>query len=72
MLVAHLHFLLQFALLVKELLLHLKELFLFHHVGFLLGSLYHLIVFSLKDIPENEISANTTQHKGYSGDYYIQ
>ena len=72
MLVAHLHFLLEFALLIKEFLLHLEQLLFFHHIGFLLGSLNHLIILPLQDIPENEVSAYTAQYEGCYGNYYCQ
>ena len=72
MLVAHLHFLLELALLVEEFLLHLEQLLLFHHFGFLIGSLNHLIILTLQDIPENEVSAYTAQYEGCNGNYYSQ
>ena len=67
MLVALLHLLLQFCLLVKEFLLHLQQFFLFNHFGFLTGRHNHLVVFSLQDITENQVSANTTHNKGSYG-----
>ena len=71
-LVAHLHFLLELALLVEEFLLHLKQLLLFHHIGFLLGSLNHLVILTLQDKPENEVSAYATQYQRGCGNYYSQ
>ena len=57
MLVALLHFLLELAFLVEELLLDLKQFLFLDYFGFLVGRLHHLVVFPLDDLEENEISA---------------
>ena len=53
MLVALLHFLFQFAFLIEELLFDLEQFLLFDNFGFLIGSLYHFIIFSFDDMTEN-------------------
>ena len=66
MLVALLHFLLQLTLLVQEFLLHLEQFLLLDHLSLLRGCLNHLVVFSLQNVAENKISADSSQCEGAS------
>ncbi len=67
LLVAQLHFLLQLAFFIQELLLDLKELFLFDHVCILLSSLQDLVIFTFRDMAEVVKSGQRTQCQGNDG-----
>ena len=68
-LIALLHFLFQLALLVQEFLLHFKQFFLLDYFGFLIGSLYHLVIFSLYYITENQVAHSDTHNERHDNGY---
>ena len=60
MLVALLHFLLQLALLVEELLLHFEQFLLLDDLSLLFSGIDHLTVFPLQYVAEYQISTDSS------------
>ena len=58
-LVAGGHFLFQVRLLVQEFLLHLQQLVLFHHFGFILSFFQDVLVLGLQSVAEEHVCPHT-------------
>ena len=69
LLVVRLNLLIQFTLLIKEALLHLKEFLFLYNICLFVGSFNHLIIFPLNYITENIVTGHSANDKGNkSGD----
>ena len=71
-LVALLHLLFEFSLLVQELLLYFQEFLFFDDICLLVGCVNHPKVFLFQDIPEKAVSSACPDQQAYDNEYCLK